>query len=126
MNAFIRSQMQKVIDDFLTDRCTIRRRVGGTDAYGAARTSTWTTVASVPCRVIMDSQRRHEITGYGRQDTMPDVVRLVVKDEVPLDVGYQVEIERTGEVFEVVEIRAGLTDGVDKSAWLKRYRGEDS
>lgn len=125
MNAFIRSQMKKVINDFLTDRCTIRKRVGGTDTYGAARTTTWQTVASVSCRVITDSQRRHEIAGYGRQDTMPDVVRLVVRDETPLDVGYQVEIERTGETFEVIEVRSGLTDGVDKSAWLKRYRGEE-
>lgn len=125
MNAFIRSQMKKVINDFLTDRCTIRKRVGGTDTYGAARTTTWQTVASVSCRVITDSQRRHAIAGYGRQDTMPDVVRLVVRDETPLDVGYQVEIERTGETFEVIEVRSGLTDGVDKSAWLKRYRGEE-
>lgn len=125
MNAFIRSQMKKVINDFLTDRCTIRKRVGGTDAYGAARTTTWQTVASVSCRVITDNQRRHEITVQGKQDTMPDVVRLVVRDETPLDVGYQVEIERTGETFEVIEVRSGLTDGVDKSAWLKRYRGED-
>lgn len=115
--------IQRRVDTFLTERCSIERETGAKGRMGEPLHG-WETVATnVPYRAITISQTSStsEAKSVGATEALVERLQLIFKADVVLAVDYRVRLA-DGRVYQIVDINDRLTDKVFVSTLAVRAR----
>lgn len=113
------TRIQRTGAGFLTQRCKIEAETETRGDMGEPL-HVWAMVADdVPCRVIQAGQfNAAAVQVVGSQETLPEMYRLALPPETPLDVDQRVTVD--GVTYNVVRMETALTDEVFRHALIVR------
>ena len=112
----ILSNIRTKLNTFLSDTCTIRRKLKSYDPAGAPTGAGEIVEADVSCRVI---EGKGDLDDIGNQQILTEWYRLIVPVGTELNAGYSIELS-DGTIFQIIDMIARRTEAMDVQAIMKR------
>lgn len=120
MNSQIAAMIQRITEQYLTETCTLQKRVQQTNAVGVA-IETFENTETLACRIITETAGGRGIAQeMAGRETLTDAYRIVLP--AGTSIGDDYRVVSGGYTYEVVGILDQRTDGNDVQVRARRMR----
>lgn len=122
MNNRNRALIQRVLNTFLNETCTLYARVDSAYETGAQGTAFVAVASGVKCRVINSFGARGDSGEVAQRETLRDTFRIILPVGTVIGNDYRVQVGAV--LYEVTGVVDDRSDAADVQVRVERVRGD--